>query len=70
MSANKKNSKNAVKSNQVNAPLVKPSKGSKLNETIEGSLRRLFSNQAYAPLDPFKSIIFTLRRKETKQSKI
>lgn len=62
-----KNRSNVKEATQTISMLTKPEKGSKLNETIEAALRRLFSNQAYLPLDPFKLVIFTLRRKETKQ---
>lgn len=40
---------------------------SAVHGTIEACIRRLFSNPAYVPLDPYKSVLFTLRRKERDQ---
>jgi len=50
-----------------NAKLSAASGEELVHENVEAALRRLFSNPTYAPLDPFKCMIFSLRRKERSQ---
>lgn len=58
--------------NQLGSPKPKQSSAAStsdelVHQNVEAALRRLFSNSTYVPLDPFKSVLFSLRRKERSQ---